>query len=204
MSNRLEERLIGLMQSTPWFMGVLQAVQACEPPDWLVGGGVIRNLLWDHLHDRITPTPLRDVDVAYFDPHRVDETQDQQVEDCLRATLPEVPWQAKNQAAVHLWYERAFGFPEEPLDSSADGVGTWPETATSVAVRLLHCGELVVVAPCGLADLFSGILRRNPRRVTREIFERRCSEKRILETWPQVLVMMDWGCSERSMRYAAG
>jgi hypothetical protein len=44
-------------------------------------------------------------------------------------------------------------------------VSTWPETATSIAVRLLANDELHVVAPCGLADLFGMVLRRNPRTV---------------------------------------
>jgi hypothetical protein len=38
---------------------------------------------------------------------------------------------------VHRWYGRVFGAEVPPLTSTADGVGTWPETATAVAVRLL-------------------------------------------------------------------
>jgi hypothetical protein len=63
--------------------------------------------------------------------------RDAEVEAALSAQLPGVPWDAKNQAAVHTWYGRVFGGRVAPLTSAADGVATWPETATAVAVRLL-------------------------------------------------------------------
>jgi hypothetical protein len=61
----------------------------------------------------------------------------------------------------------------EQTTSSADGVATWPETATAVAVRLLEDDTIRVVAPCGLEDLFAVICRRNPRRATTEQYHQR-------------------------------
>jgi hypothetical protein len=29
---------------------VLRAARTCNPPEWVVGAGVLRNLVWDHLH----------------------------------------------------------------------------------------------------------------------------------------------------------
>ena len=180
-----------IIRSTDWFMKALQSVRLYDPPDWLLGGGILRNLVWDHLHGYAVPTAARDVDVAFFDPTDLRPERDAQVEAALIALGPRVPWQAKNQAAVHLWYERRFGSPVEPLSSSADAVGTWPETATSVAVRLMADDALTIVAPCGLDDLFHMVLRRNPRRVTRELFAERLAEKRILDVWPRVQLVRD-------------
>ena len=39
----------------------------------------------------------------------VDPPGDAEVEMALSARLPGVPWDAKNQAAVHTWYGRVFG-----------------------------------------------------------------------------------------------
>ena len=191
MPESCETRLKELIEAHEWFLSVLRAVRSCDPPDWLVGGGVLRDLVWDALQGYEHPTALRDVDVAYFDPHDLRPERDEEIDRSLCSQNPHVPWQAKNQAAVHLWYERVFGFPVEPLASSADGVGTWPETATSVAVRLLANDDLLVVAPCGLSDLFDMICRRNPRRVTPEIFRKRLLDKRIEETWPRVRVIRE-------------
>jgi hypothetical protein len=62
--------------------------------------------------------------------------------------------------AVHTWYERRFGFPVPPVSSAAEGVATWPETATAVAVHLYPDDELEVTAPWGLRDLLTGVCRR--------------------------------------------
>jgi uncharacterized protein len=185
------QELIRLIQSAPWFMTILETVRTCNPPDWLVGAGVIRNLVWDHLHQYQTPTLPADIDVIFFDPQDLRPERDRMVQQQLAQCLPHVVWEATNQAAVHLWYEEAFGFPVPALHSSEEAVGTWPETATSVAVRLLSTDEISIVAPCGLSDLFNLILRRNPRRVTREQFLQRLHAKQILRKWPRVQVIYD-------------
>lgn len=41
----LDSKLISILSQNHWFMRVLRAVRTCDPPDWLVGGGVIRNIL---------------------------------------------------------------------------------------------------------------------------------------------------------------
>lgn len=180
------ERLITIIRSNNPFMRILDAVRDCDPPDWLVGAGVLRNLVWDHLHGYRVPTPHRDVDVAFFDPADLSSDHDRQVETQLGRRLPGVPWQARNQAAVHLWYEKRFGYAVPAVRSRAEGVATWPETVTSIAVRLRADGEIDVVAPLGLSDMFEMVLRRNPRKVSLEEYRRRAREKRILERWPQV------------------
>jgi uncharacterized protein len=183
------QELTRVIRSNLWFMRVLETVRQCDPPDWLVGAGVIRTIVWDHLHGFREPTPLADVDVIFFDASDLSPERDRVIQEQLAAHLPDVPWEATNQAAVHLWYENAFGFPVAPFRSSEEAVSTWPETATSIAVRLLANDELHVVAPCGLADLLGMVLRRNPRRVTREMFHQRLKTKQITEKWPLVQVI---------------
>jgi uncharacterized protein len=183
------ERLTTIIRSSSWFMEVLRAARDVHPPGWLIGGGALRDLAWDHLHGRSRPAPPRDVDLAFFDPERLEPGRDAEVERALLARLPGVPWEAKNQAAVHRWYPRVFGFEVEPLRSTAEGVATWPETATAVAVRLQADDRLLVVAPCGLADLLGLVCRRNPWRVTVEQYRRRVIAKRIAERWPRVTIV---------------
>lgn len=165
-------------------MAWLQTARECCPREWAIGAGALRNLVWDHLTGR--RNPAADVDVVFFGGAAEDE-----VERCLRARMSDVPWQAKDQALVHTWYERVFGYPVEPLTSLEDAVATWPEFCTSVAVRLGPDGGLDVIAPHGLEDLFGLVLRRNPRRVTAEIFSRRVGSKRIEARWPGVTICWD-------------
>jgi hypothetical protein len=178
-----------IVRSTPWLMDALEAAREVDAPDWLIGAGAVRTAVWDRLHGFDEPADLADVDVAFFDPLDLARERDEEVERALRALRPDTPWDAKNQAAVHLWYEAKFGYAVEPLSSTADGVATWPETATCVGVRLGRDDRITVVAPHGLDDLLGLVLRRNPTRVSVEEYERRLRTKRVTESWPRVRVL---------------
>jgi hypothetical protein len=187
--SELEDKLRAIVRSSDWMMQVLRAARACDPPAWVIGAGVVRNLVWDHLHGCSQPTPARDVDLAYFDPLDLRAEAERAWQDCLRSTLADVPWEVKNQAAVHLWYAQRFGCSVPPLESIDRAVASWPETATAVAVRLLADDSLEVVAPFGLQDLFQMTLRHNAARASLSEYRRRYTSKRIAERWPRVRII---------------
>jgi HAD superfamily phosphoserine phosphatase-like hydrolase len=188
-SRDLEAELQSILLADHWFVDVLRAIRHCDPPNWVVGSGVVRNIVWDHLHGFERRTPVKDVDVAIFDPTDPSRGRDEELEAELQGHLPAVPWEVTNQAGVHLWYEREFGTAISPIRSIEDAVSRWPETATAVAVKLLNDDRLDVVAPFGLDDLLQMVLRRNPKQVTREYFRRRVQSKKIRQTWPKVTVI---------------
>lgn len=179
----------GIVRSTPWLMEALRAAREVGAPDWLIGAGALRTAVWDRLHGFSTPTPLADVDVVFFDPRDLSVKRERQVEEALLAELPGMPWEATNQASVHVWFPEKFGYEVEPFNSTAEAVATWPETATSVGLRLESDDDLVIVAPLGLDDLLDLVHRRNPARVSVEEYERRLATKRIAQRWPRVRVV---------------
>jgi len=170
-------------------MDALRAARSVDAPDWLLCAGALRNTVWDHLHGFASPSELADVDLGFFDASDLSASRDSTVESALRACAPEFNWQAKNQAAVHLWYEQRFGFAVSPFASTADAIATFPETAVCVGVRLLPDDSLYVVAPYGLGDLLAMVHRHNPARATVEIYEQRLASKRITDRWPRVTVI---------------
>lgn len=182
-------RLEDIVRSTDWLMRALIAAREVGPPDWLIGSGAVRTAVWDRLHGVNTRTELADVDLAFFDPDDLSERRECEVERQLALVLPELPWEATNQAALHLWYPRKFGYEVEPLSSTAAAVGTWPETAACIGLRLTQDGRLTIEAPLGLEDLFGLIHRRNPARVSIEEYEHRLQSKRISERWPRVKIV---------------
>ncbi len=184
-----ENKLRQLIYNSQPIMKLLHTVRACNPPDWLLGAGVIRNLVWDALHEYSEPTPARDVDVAFFDVADLTSERDKTVTHQLMRQQQGVVWEATNQAAVHRWYEEYFGQIVPPFQSSAEAIATWPETATCTAVSLLPNDDLLIVAPFGLDDLFNIILRWNPARATKEQFRQRCKEKQIQTKWPLVQII---------------
>jgi hypothetical protein len=97
---------------------------------------VLRALVWDNVAAGFAPARVKDVDVAFFDRTDLSRERDERAKSELSVALSDVTWDAQNQAAVHTWYAARFGFEVDPLLSATDGVATWPETATTVAVRL--------------------------------------------------------------------
>jgi uncharacterized protein len=189
--NAPEDQLAEAVRSSPWMMRVLRTVREAALPDAWVGAGALRDLVWgDRYGSGFTPGHLRDVDVAFFDPHDLTRANDTRATERLRERAPDVPWEATNQAAVHTWYAELFGgAPVPPLRSIAEAVATWPETATAVAARLTPAGTIEVCAPLGADDLLNGIWRHNPRRVSPEQSRRRLERQQPATRWPGVTVV---------------
>lgn len=193
----LAARLCALARGSDWLMQALRCVRALGLPQGCIGAGALRDLVWDHLHGQPPRVP-RDVDVAWFDASRLSPELDRALEARLARQMPQLRWDVVNQAAVHLWFERVFGAqdadvserpPIRPLKSVEDGIATWPETATAVALRLQPDGQLQVIAPFGLADLFAGIVRHNPARASAQTFRERCATKRYAQRWPRLTLL---------------
>jgi hypothetical protein len=185
------EHLRQILRNNAWFMDILKVVYVFGLPDWCVGAGVIRNMVWDYLHGYLKPSYLADVDVVFFDLENLDPERDQEIQRQLTAYRPDVPWEVTNQAGVHLWFEHYFGYAVEPLTSIEDAVSTWPETATCVAAYLSSGGQLEIIAPLGLADLFDMVVRRNPRRVSQEVYQQRIVQKQYPKRWPNVRIIKE-------------
>jgi uncharacterized protein len=173
-----------LLLAEPWFVAQLERARALELPDWYIGAGAVRDLVWDvRFGDGFDPTRIEDVDLVYFDPDDLSHEREVALERLLGER-----WDVKNQAAVHLWFESKFGTPATPLTSTVDGIATWPEFCTCVGARLELDGTLTIAAPHGLDDLLDGRWRLNPVRVTAEEAARRRAKKDPAARWPGVIV----------------
>lgn len=186
---RLREQLASIVRASAWFMAALEVARSLHLSSWCIGAGAVRNLVWDHLHEHRVPSSLPDVDVAYFDEADLRPETEQALQAILSARRPDLPWEVTNQASVHLWFEGYFGHPVAPLNSLEEAVASWPEFATSVGVTLREDSSIGVIAPHGLNDLFSIVVRRNPSRASVETYQRRLTEKRYAERWPRVTVV---------------
>jgi uncharacterized protein len=185
----LEARLVGIVQSSTWFCRLLDAGQAMGLASWCIGAGALRNLVWDRLHGHAWPSPLSDIDFAYFDADDLSPARDQALQARLAGICPHEPWEVTHQAAVHLWFEGHFGHAVPPLPSLEAAVASWPEFATSVALTREVAGGLRVIAPHGLQDLFDMVVRHNPARASLQTYRQRVRDKNYAARWPQVRVM---------------
>ena len=178
-----------MARESKWFWPALAAARNLNLPSWCIGAGAVRNLVWDSLHNFQTPSALSDIDVAYFDASDLSAQRDAEIQHRLNTVYPVAPWEVTNQAAVHTWFEAAFGHPVEPLVSLEDAVASWPEFATTVGLTLRDDDSIDVIAPYGLDDLFAMVVRRNPARVSVDTYRRRVEQKQYQKRWPNVAVI---------------
>ena len=132
---------------------------------------------------------IRDYDLLYFDPDTSWDAEDAHIKRAAAAF--EAPLDAmvevRNQARVHLWFEKKFGEPYAPLAHTDEALERFVCPAFAVGVRLEQDGRISLAAPFGLDDLFALRLRANPRRpVNPEGFARVAASARA--RWPEVIV----------------
>ena len=179
------KQLEQMIYSSPQLMMRLQYLRELHADAYL-SAGVIRNMVWSNLHDQVYVLDNTEIDVIFYDLKDQTGRQQRRLSQELKQKFPNNDWDVVNQANVHRWYTRADGQPIVAYTSLSEAISMWPETATAVAVRLCADGQLEVVAPLGLADLFELKLRWNPRMVSQAVFLQRMQSKGFLHKWPKL------------------
>jgi uncharacterized protein len=167
--NELEDRLKAILRDSPSLMQVMIIARDLDLPDWLVFSGAIYQPVWNHLTGRPPDYGIRDYDLGYFDPDTSWDAEDAVIRRVAAAFRPPLREQVevRNQARVHLWFEDHFGEPYAPLAATAEALERFAAPVCAVGARLERDGELTIVAPFGLDDVFAMRLRPNPRREPR-------------------------------------
>lgn len=182
----LEHKLLLWVQSDPlrvsWLEGVRDIVAEHLDCTAYIAAGAVRNLVWDKLHQLPASTPLNDVDVIFYAPNHSEQQIDSTIEKQLTQRFPDVKWEVKNQARMHLKHGEA------PYQSCVDAMSYWPEQETAVAVGINAQGEWECLSPFGLSSLFAGVITYNPKR-SWEIFSHRVTTKDWLIQWPHLRVV---------------
>lgn len=176
-----QQDILNLISQDAWMMEVLRLVRDLKLPDAWVGAGFVRGKVWDHLHGYTKRTPLDDVDVVYYDIDYPEESFEQEIEEKLRATKPDIHWSVTNQARMHTLHG------DRPYADTSEAVAKWPETCTAVAVRMTDENRLELLAPWGIDDLVSMVIRPTPAFEHRAgEFKSRQDKKQWQKKWPNV------------------
>ncbi len=171
---------------------MLEQIRGMSFASWAIGAGAIRNLVWDELHGLAVRTPLQDIDLVFYDDAlnvQEESRMLERVQQQLQQVFPLQTWDVVNQASVHRWLQQFDQQLVKPFASLEEGIASWPETATCVAVYLDAQSHVKVIAPHGLMDLFDLKLRHNPTRVSYTTFMKRVREKNFQAKWPLLEVI---------------
>ena len=201
---KLYQCVCEIIQADSQRMSCLNALQQLALPQGYLGAGFLRNAIWDFLHQKSTPTPLNDVDVIYFDANNTQRAKDTFYEMQLNEVLPQVKWQVKNQARMHILNGHA------PYKNCEEAISYWIEKETCVAIALSTADSVAlsvsasasarlsssfetaepfeILAPFGLQANFAGTISINPKYPRPDVFNKRIQKKRWCEIWPTLTV----------------
>ncbi|MDO6687065.1 MULTISPECIES: nucleotidyltransferase family protein [unclassified Agarivorans] len=178
------QTIIELVKQDLLRIQALEHVRALTLPDCYIAAGFVRNLVWDHLHNKVVPTKLNDVDVIYFDSSETGPDKYLAYEKVLSSAMPSLNWQVRNQAIMH----KRNGDPQ--YLNSLDAMRYWPEKETAVAIRLLDKHRFECIAAFGFDSLFRAQISYNPKR-QRAVFEQRVNAKGWLTAWPNLQLIYE-------------
>lgn len=176
-----------ILLADPLTCQALEAARDLALPDWWIVSGAIYNTVWNALTGRPSGHGLKDIDLFYFDPDTSWEAEDRTIRHAARAFAARPPVEVRNQARVHLWFERHFGYPIAPYRSCAEAIGNFAARSHSIGARLEQDGNLSLCAPYGLADIFALRIVPNTSRPNRATYEAKAARAKAL--WPELTVI---------------
>ncbi|GHH81369.1 nucleotidyltransferase family protein [Streptomyces capitiformicae] len=168
---------------------VMTRATALDLPGWYVTAGCLFQTVWNVVTDRPPADGIRDYDIFYLDSTDLSwEAEDAVIKEGREvfAGLP-AEVEIRNEARVHLWYERKFGVPCPPYESTESAIDSFAATTCCLGVRQEPDGEWRVYAPHGLSDIFNLVVRPNPVLAPREVYEAKAA--RWKNTWPELTVL---------------
>jgi uncharacterized protein len=181
-------RVLAIVRSNPINASLLDRLPRHGLSDcWLVAGCLFQTV-WNVQSGRPPAGNIKDYDVFYFDPQDLSyEAEDREIKR-LESAFADLgaAIELRNQARVHLWYERRFGNPYPALRSATEGIDRFLIACTCVGVRCCAAEPPLVYASYGVEDLYAGILRPNPLNHAGALFAEKAESYKARWPWLRI------------------
>lgn len=182
-----EEKVLHILMSNVSLQTVLERAQQLDVENWYVGSGGISQTVWNVQHGFDPAYGIRDYDLVYWDPDTSYEAEDNIIQKGQELFEDiSIPVEIRNQARVHLWYEKHFGYVIPPHISTEDAIDTWPTTSNAVGVRK-EGNDFTVYSTFGLDDLLNMVIRPNKVKITKDIYQKKV--ERWHPIWPKLTII---------------
>ncbi|KSU68009.1 nucleotidyltransferase family protein [Arthrobacter sp. NIO-1057] len=185
MSANDEQLFLKYVQENPINKQILQLAPQLGVSDWWLTAGALFQTVWNVLEGKDPQKGIRDYDFFYFDEDTSYEAEDaviRRAQELFKDIDAEI--EVRNEARVHIWYEKHFGIPAIPFLSSTDAIDHFAAKTCCFAVTTYKNGKTRVYAPHGYEDLFARRIIPSPVLAPREVYEAKI--KRWLSTWPSL------------------
>jgi uncharacterized protein len=189
VSDDVSTRLANGLQANEALWECLHRLPALNLSAWYLGAGCVAQTIGNLAHGKAASANILDYDLVYYD-RDLSEERERSVSVEARELIADLSLDldVTNEARVHIWYPKRFGYSIQPYQSTEDAIGTWPTTATAIGVRPSG-RQLEVWAPFGTDDLFNLVVRPNRVQITPAIYEAKVT--RWVAHWSS-LVVLPW------------
>ena len=166
---------------------VLRRLEKSNLKNYYVGAGCINQTVFNYLHGFKIDDNINDYDIVYYDEDTSYEKEDIVIK-YVEALLSDlnIKLDIKNEARVHLWYNKKYNENRKPYVSLEEAIARWGTTITCIGVRLEE-GNLIVDAPYGLNDLFNMIIRPVKIDFTEADYIKKVNKWK--KNWPKLTIM---------------
>ena len=180
-----DEQFVELVCRNPVNAAILERLPRLGAADAWLTAGCLAQTVWNLQTGRPPGEAIRDYDLFYFDEDISWEAEDAVIRRAaaLFGDLGNV--EVRNQARVHLWFGRRFGYEIAPLRSACDGIDRFLFRGICIGID----AQRRVYAPYGFDDVLGGVLRPNPRDPRLERMREKAADYR--ERWPWLTLIED-------------
>lgn len=189
----IDEQLAGFREALSQnavLLEVLERTASLDLPQWYLTAGCLFQTVWNVVTGRPAQQGIKDYDLFYFDTDLSWEAEDRVIQaghNLFAGLGAEV--EIRNEARVHLWYERKFGVACPPYESTEAAIDSFAATTCCLGIRLEQDRRWRIYAPHGLSDVFDLVIRPNPVLAPRQVYEAKAARWR--QVWPE-LTVLDW------------
>ncbi|MGY3765150.1 nucleotidyltransferase family protein [Vagococcus vulneris] len=183
MKTRLD--IINYVRDNRELMEIIHIIENLDLEDCWLCAGAVRNVIWNYLSDKVPKFHFSsDVDIIFFE-EEINHQKVRQIETNLNRIYPKYNWEVRNQKEMHLLNPNTV-----PYKNSCDAVSKFPETCTSIAIRLNKDGDVELFAPYGIEDLVNFRICATPyyseNKKRRQLYNSRIRSKNWQEYWQQL------------------
>lgn len=181
-----EDAFIAAALSNPVNADVLKRLPALGANDAWLASGCLFQSAWNTICGFEPRHGIADYDLFYFDPDISWDAEDAVIKRAAELFSDiDAKIEVRNQARVHLWFEKKFGAPYRPLSKSTDAIDRFLMLNAMVGIN----SDYTVYAPHGFDDIANMIVRPNhsaPNFQARTYLEKAARWKPL---WPKLTIM---------------
>ena len=181
----LDETFVDATMQNPANVMIIERLRRLGLPQCFLTAGCLFQTVWNLRSGRPPHADIKDYDIFYFDDTDLSWHAEDAVIQQAKTLFSDlqVSIEVKNQARVHLWYEKRFGGSYPRLQSAKDGIDHFLISGTCLGIAV-SSGELY--APNGVQAAWNGILEINPKNPRPDLFKQKAED--FLRRWPWLTI----------------